>query len=275
MDLETENRIAAVLMKEAAELRRLAARDGIDAYLHPPNVRVRPNSRFLTATVLGVQQSNRAVEVNEMWRAREKEKEMDNRSKKDSGSKPKSTRRVEDYASSSNSAIKGELRDNEIEEFLHSRAKRGRGTVGSRMDETGPYLPDSEGYIDMGYRESRRAVLGPEKPHNLNSDDESSEERERKAKRSKHDRKRHKSSVDEKKKKKKEEKRTSTMQLTIEVQRFTMLNEIDVLKTSPSIVKHFELEHEVSNKPKWLLGCVNYESDFDDLPQDFDYEDEA
>ena len=55
MDLETENRIAAILMKEAAELRRQAARDGVDAYLRP-NIRGRPNSRFLTATVLGVQQ---------------------------------------------------------------------------------------------------------------------------------------------------------------------------------------------------------------------------
>ncbi|XP_076901253.1 uncharacterized protein LOC143555619 isoform X2 [Bidens hawaiensis] len=209
MDLETENRIAAILMKEAAELRRQAARDGIDAYLHPPNVRVRPNSRFLTATVLGVQQSNRAAEVNEMWRAREKEKEMDNRSKKDSGSKRKNDRRFEDYASSSNSTIEGELRDTEIEEFLHSRAKRGRGTIGSRMDETGPYLPDSEGNIDTGYRESSRAVLGPEKPLNLKSDDESSEERERKAKRSKHDRKKHKSSIDEKKKRRKKEKKRS------------------------------------------------------------------
>lgn len=56
MDLETENRIAAILMKEAAELRRKADMEGVHAYLQKPNVRGRPNSRFLTATVLGVQQ---------------------------------------------------------------------------------------------------------------------------------------------------------------------------------------------------------------------------
>lgn len=56
MDLETENRIAAILLKEAAELRRQAESDGALSYLHRPNVRGRPNSRFLTATVLGVQQ---------------------------------------------------------------------------------------------------------------------------------------------------------------------------------------------------------------------------
>lgn len=56
MDLETENRIAAILMKEAAELRRQAEKEGVSAYLHQPKPRVRPNSRFLTATVRGVQQ---------------------------------------------------------------------------------------------------------------------------------------------------------------------------------------------------------------------------
>ena len=56
MDLEMENRIAAILMKEAAELRRQAEKEGVHVYLQKPNVRFRPNSRFLTATVLGVQQ---------------------------------------------------------------------------------------------------------------------------------------------------------------------------------------------------------------------------
>lgn len=56
MDLETENRIAAILLKEAAELRREAQKEGALAYLREPTVRSRPNSRFLTATVRGVQQ---------------------------------------------------------------------------------------------------------------------------------------------------------------------------------------------------------------------------
>ena len=56
MDLETENRLAALLMREAAELRRQADKEGVLAYLREPNKRHRPNSRFLGATVLGVQQ---------------------------------------------------------------------------------------------------------------------------------------------------------------------------------------------------------------------------
>ncbi|KAH0938945.1 hypothetical protein HID58_006406, partial [Brassica napus] len=42
----------SVLLREAAELMRQAEKDGVRAYLEKPNVRHRPNSRFLTATVL-------------------------------------------------------------------------------------------------------------------------------------------------------------------------------------------------------------------------------
>ncbi|KAL1218386.1 hypothetical protein V5N11_028093 [Cardamine amara subsp. amara] len=77
MDLETENRIASILLREAAELRRKAEKEGVRAYLEKPNVRHRPNSRFLKATLLGVQQSNKAVETKEMWRARKKEIELE------------------------------------------------------------------------------------------------------------------------------------------------------------------------------------------------------
>lgn len=58
MDLETENRIAAILLKEAAELRRQAQQDGALAYIRKPTARGRPNCRFLTATVRGIQQGN-------------------------------------------------------------------------------------------------------------------------------------------------------------------------------------------------------------------------
>nr|GEW29295.1 CAX-interacting protein 4 [Tanacetum cinerariifolium] len=227
MDLETENRIAAILMKEAAELRRQSAKDGIDAYLRP-NIRGRPNSRFLTATVLGVQQSNRAVEVNEMWRARQKEKELDDRKRGRSNSdSQKNSNRYDEYernhssrCSSSKSASEDGLRDNEIEEFLHSRAKRGRGAVGSRMDEPGPYLPDSkEKHLvtpdDLEYREiqGNRVVLGPEKPRKHKSyssldEESSSDESERSSKRVSSKKRRSKDKSKDKKKKKSEKKRS-------------------------------------------------------------------
>ncbi|CAN1173076.1 hypothetical protein LINPERPRIM_LOCUS9035, partial [Linum perenne] len=242
MDLETENRIAAMLMREAAELRRRAEKEGVRAYLEKPTVRVRPNSRFLTATVLGVQQANRVVEVNEMWRVRQKEINLDERlsdgSKSEKNNSTKDRYTGESHRStskrlavhnddarpscssstrasgSSNSNLienDGGLKDEEIEEFLQSRAKRGRGAVGSRMDETGPFRPTGEDTMDVIVK-SHRAVLGPEKPSYINSsessDDESDDDRRKKAKKTKSEKKHStKEKSRDKKRKRKDEKR--------------------------------------------------------------------
>ncbi|KAL6494625.1 hypothetical protein OROGR_031425 [Orobanche gracilis] len=249
MDLETENRIAALLMKEAAELRRQAQSEGSLAYLRQPTVRSRPNSRFLTATVRGVQQANRVVEVNEMWRLREKQLELDNRlggARNDSGSgrsykdvceSRRSRRsRCNELETCSRDSLyskrryiedldpmeDGGLKDDEVDEFLHFRTKRGRGAVGSRMDETGPYLPscpDSKTNMSGstgGEKKKASVLLGPRKPYYLKtselSDDELSQDMKRKAKRRscKQHSKKHKSkekSRDTKKKKREEKKR--------------------------------------------------------------------
>ncbi|BAT86954.1 uncharacterized protein HKW66_Vig0064420 [Vigna angularis] len=290
MDLETENRLAAILMKEAAELRRQSEREGVLAYLRKPDVRSRPNSRFLTATVRGVQQANRAVEVNEMWRLRQKELELDKRIKEksiDKSSKDRSHRddnlsrgtgrhsgidnstrtsasrsshreyecdkndknssdrnhkddnssrspgrhAVVDKSSSVYTSCPSErehehgvegLKDEELEEFLHSRTKRGRGAVGPRMDETGPYLPpDSDGEPGTSPNvRHRRVIFGPEKPLSLRSYDTSDEEElhEEKRKKSKkshsrssdkeHSKRRKSKDKSKHKKKKREEKRS-------------------------------------------------------------------
>lgn len=204
MDLDTENRIASLLLKEAAELRRQAQKEGALAYLREPTVRSRPNSRFLTATVRGVQQANRADEVNEMWRLRDKQLELDNklrgirnesnsrRGYKDICESRTSTSRerneIDNCASANLSSKKRPvegfdpmedegLKDDEIDQFLQSRVKRGRGSVGSRMDETGPYLPrspDPKNIFEMPNR--ARVVLGPKKPYSLKSSESSSDD---------------------------------------------------------------------------------------------------
>ncbi|KAH6833223.1 hypothetical protein C2S53_008166 [Perilla frutescens var. hirtella] len=248
MDLETENRIAAILLKEAAELRREAQKEGALAYLREPTVRYRPNSRFLTATVRGVQQANRAVEVNEMWRLREKQLELDNklrgirngsnsgRGNRDISESHTSTSRirneVETSASASLSSKKRSvedfnpmedegLKDDEIDQFLQSRTKRGRGSIGSRMDETGPYLPLSPDPKNMYESHNEmlnkaRIVLGPEKPYSLKASESSSDDEPRshknkksKAGSSKRHSRKHRSkerSKDKKKRKRKDKK---------------------------------------------------------------------
>ncbi|VVB10496.1 unnamed protein product [Arabis nemorensis] len=167
MDLETENRIASILLREAAELRRQAEKEGVRAYLENPNVRHRPNSRFLTATVLGVQQANKAVDINEMWSLRSKEIESDERLKRKSREESSSGQSERSFvkrctsvdenvthSSSSSSQSRNKrwrpedeeqgLGDVDIDTFLQSRVKRGRGSVGPRMDESFPCLPVSE-----------------------------------------------------------------------------------------------------------------------------------
>ncbi|GMN52441.1 hypothetical protein TIFTF001_021610 [Ficus carica] len=251
MDLETENKIAAVLMKEAAELRRQAEKEGVHVYLQQRKPSLRPNTRFLTATVLGVQQSNRAVETNEMWRVRQKELEVDDRVKHESnnqrsngpsyrdgkslGSTSNRHAVADDSANASCSSSKGlhdgchsrkddGLRDEELEEFLHSRAKRGRGAVGSRMDETGPYLPhcsDSKEESRSSDIVERHVAYCPEKPSSLkrseSSEEESDDERRKKKRKKDHfksskkqhsERHKSKSKTKDKKKKRKDEKRS-------------------------------------------------------------------
>lgn len=72
-----------------------------------------------------------------------------------------------------------------IEHLVIGRVKRGRGTVGSRMDEAGPYLPSSpdprekeSASPDMKLSRGSRdhVVIGPEKPVWLNSSGSSESE---------------------------------------------------------------------------------------------------
>ncbi|KAL1212166.1 hypothetical protein V5N11_028787 [Cardamine amara subsp. amara] len=219
MDLETENRIASILLREAAELRRQAEKEGVRAYLEKPNVRHRPNSRFLTATLLGVQQSNKAVETNEMWRARKKEIGLeDERFKRKAREESSSSSKVKQNGSFSKMSLdkrcsSGDekkvtrassskrwyseddegLGDEELETFLQSRNKRGRGSIGPRMDETGPYLPSGKGPLQSSDTGERKRVLGPERPHSLRQDlDNEHGQRIKEKKHSKNDKKKEK-----------------------------------------------------------------------------------
>lgn len=54
MDGVTERKLTALILEEAARLKKQAEEDGVHAYLHPKK-RYRPNSRFLQTAVLGVE----------------------------------------------------------------------------------------------------------------------------------------------------------------------------------------------------------------------------
>ncbi|XP_010447208.1 PREDICTED: G patch domain-containing protein 1 [Camelina sativa] len=234
MDLETENRIASILLREAAELRRQAEKDGVRAYLEKPNVRHRPNSRFLTATVLSVQQANKALETNEMWSLRSKEIECDERLKSksrqesSSGQSEHSNRKgfvkrctsldenVTTHLSSSPSSSQNRnkrwqseddddyqgLRDVDVKTFLQSRVKRGRGSVGPKMDETFPCLPVTELSRTSGTGD-RKLVRQPERsPLLRRRTDSSSSSEEEVRERAHRKRKEHKKKLSKKHKSK-------------------------------------------------------------------------
>ncbi|XP_039039877.1 pre-mRNA 3'-end-processing factor FIP1-like isoform X1 [Hibiscus syriacus] len=180
-----------------------------------------------------------------MWRVRQKELELNDRlkgrSKNDtrhrkspgdscSSSRMTSEKHDSDFSASCSSSKRmtessysredGGLRDEEIEQFLQSRVKRGRGSIGSRMDETGPYLPanfDSPKMASTNFvARDHRVTLGLGKPSSLRWDESSDGEhrwkKEKELSKSsdkKHRRKhRSKEKPKDKKKKRKEEKRS-------------------------------------------------------------------
>lgn len=222
MDPETEKHFAALIMEEAARLRLRADKEGVHAYLAKPNVRGRPNPQFLKATVRGIEQANRAVEISGMWKRRALELELEERDRKrsrhyhrshtnsrsldrSSHSYHSETKRAKDksntvprnsYQASSLQRLQNKnafdsasedttsccnnddhvqtleddfrdqgLREEEIDQFLHSRIKRGRGAVGSRMDDTGPYPSAhclSEDHSDVRVKEEwEQRIIGP------------------------------------------------------------------------------------------------------------------
>lgn len=98
----------------------------------------------------------------------------------------------------------------DIDFFVNGRIKRGRGAVGSRMDETGPYLPpspDSNEKLSVGSDVWQHRVLGPEKPSSLrtcaSSDEESDKDQRKKTKMEHSDRSSKKHSKKHKSKQKK------------------------------------------------------------------------
>lgn len=189
MNADTERRLAAMIMEEANMMRQRAEKDGVGAYLAKPVVKARPNRQFLTAMVRGVQHANRIVDMEEMWRQRE----LENKASRDNKSSRRS--RNNDYReepsaerdryaerrdsngeaaspSSSPETLSNGLKDEDLEKFLHSKVKRGRGAVGSRMDEPGPYRARPEGpetYVRQEDWEERiaRPAAGPSLPPEL------------------------------------------------------------------------------------------------------------
>ncbi|WZZ65819.1 hypothetical protein YC2023_077189 [Brassica napus] len=138
MDLETENRIASVLLREAAELRRQAEKDGARAYIEKPNAQEQENERLKRKSR---EESSSSSSSSQMKQSSSfSKRSLDKRC-----SSINEERKITHQSSLDKRLYLDDddegLGDDEIESFLQSRNKRGRGSVGPRMDETVPYLP--------------------------------------------------------------------------------------------------------------------------------------
>lgn len=51
--------------------------------------------------------------------------------------------------------------------LVNNRKKRGRGSIGPMMDETGPYLPAENRPFQSCDTRERKVILGPERPPSL------------------------------------------------------------------------------------------------------------
>eukprot|EP00884_Botryococcus_braunii_P004634 jgi/Botrbrau1/14171/Bobra.182_3s0109.1 len=204
MDAQTEAELAALIMKDVSQLTDMAQDRGVTAYRLRPVQRERPNERFLQGTLRSVHFANRRAEEEEMWQKRQlqlqrlgkesraqkldfrsndyQERESKRRRRSSTESKGDSSGVSGDQSTSKSSTscsmdseqgkiVQGDegeslqgLQDEELQAMLTKRQVRGRGSVGPRCDEPGPFLPREEGTIDDIYQEQATRFVGPQCP---------------------------------------------------------------------------------------------------------------
>ncbi|KAK9907996.1 hypothetical protein WJX75_001262 [Coccomyxa subellipsoidea] len=151
----SEAHLADMIMRDIAQLAEDAKAQGVTAYLRQPVHRKKPNERFLQGTLRSVAFANRKAEEDEMWAHRNKRLRRSDRGPqrpagrnsregRSDGHSSESDSRGSDSAETSSQAEPSEaLSDSELAHMLSRRHPRGRGAVGSRADEPGPFLPES------------------------------------------------------------------------------------------------------------------------------------
>lgn len=209
-----ESVLAELIERDVQQLTERALDQGVTAYLERPVHRVRPNERFLQATIRNVAGSNRREQEAQLWEAHRSHQRLLNYRRLGSGQREirlpsggseymqqqqhassgaRHRRRRRDDADKSsgptdcsnsessgagsvpssshgNTCQDGGMGIHEMEAMLGARRVKGRGAVGSRAEEPGPYLPRS--YVTPGLHDecrddgpaAPRRLLGPAAP---------------------------------------------------------------------------------------------------------------
>ena len=162
--------LASLILQDVERRGEAVKERGVSAWAHRPRNREQVNERFLRNTLRGVSSNNRRAERSAAGRsgsplrskgAKRGRDTHDGRGDR-SGAHQKGSLEVEEgtsAGSSSSDASSSEserdirpddtekgrgMKDDELAAFLsRPRVKRGRGAVGSRADEPGPFLPRS------------------------------------------------------------------------------------------------------------------------------------
>ena len=167
--------LASLILQDVERRGEAVKERGVSAWAHRPKNREQVNERFLRNTLRGVSSNNRRAERSAAGRSgspvrsqgakrgRDTHDGVADRGRGDrSGAHGKGSLEVEEgtsAGSSSSDASSSEserdtrpddtekgrgMKDDELAAFLsRPRVKRGRGAVGSRADEPGPFLPRS------------------------------------------------------------------------------------------------------------------------------------
>ncbi|CAK0784424.1 hypothetical protein CVIRNUC_007628 [Coccomyxa viridis] len=236
----TEAQLAEFIMHDVSALAGNAGDQGVLAYARKPVHRERPNERFLQGTIRSVAFANRKAEEDEMWNHRKRRlatsrdppRHGDMRSKammSDSQSSGEDRARGSASESSGNSnrgneaprsAATAGMSDEQLARMLTRKRIRGRGGIGSRMDEAGPFLdPSAAADADLLEEDSRRQharPAGPERPSWLPHSHEASpakgEQAKQRKRRQKSEKKQKKGKKHKKDKQHKEKRRRSNEQ---------------------------------------------------------------
>ncbi|BDA44704.1 hypothetical protein COCOBI_06-1820 [Coccomyxa sp. Obi] len=180
LESPSETQLAELIMRDITQLSEDAKVHGVTAYLRKPVHRERPNERFLQGTLRSVAFANRKAEEDEMWVHRKKRLHGNagvprpSTGTRSNESEERSSESESDSAERSTEAKpSGAISDSELADMLSRRRPRGRGAVGSRADEPGPFLPESA-LEDVGPDDfSVRGPAGPERPAWLQRDADS------------------------------------------------------------------------------------------------------
>mmetsp|Transcript_13396 Transcript_13396/g.33755 ORF Transcript_13396/g.33755 Transcript_13396/m.33755 type:complete len:277 (-) Transcript_13396:515-1345(-) len=162
-----EAEATARLLGRAAQLKERSAADGVLAFLRKPVERARPNERYLQNTLRGMNFANRRADEAEMWERLEHARARERRERRARIAEQRRAGRQHGWQSDDGEvtgsdsagdrhAGGGETADEEVHEeagvgegqeatqlesFLAGKRARGRGAVGSRVEDAGPYLP--------------------------------------------------------------------------------------------------------------------------------------